>query len=263
MNNTKIKKVLKLLTKLHISLVAFRLKWFFRNKTRFQPYRIKVLDLDISLNDPRSFYSEFVYIFKNEIYNFHSNKKNPTIIDGGSFIGLSCLYFKKKYPGARITIFEPDKNALSFLRKNIGANHIKNVEIIEKGLFRKDGETTFKPDNTDGGKIDPSGSGSIEVTRLSNYINTDIDFVKLNIEGAELTVLEELDQSNKLQKVRELCIEYHSFKGQKQTLDKILSILTRNNFRYYIGNFENSPKGNFRTDNTFFLLVYAQNDVMV
>src|SRR3990167_3249761 len=103
MNNTKIKKVLKLLTKLHISLVAFMLKWFFRNKTRFQPY---------------------------------------TIIDGGSFIGLSCLYFKKKYPGARITIFEPDKNALSFLRKNIGANHIKNVEIIEKGLFRKDGETT-------------------------------------------------------------------------------------------------------------------------
>lgn len=255
------KKITKLLDRLYMLIVITKLRFFLKNKPRFSISRVKVLGYNIFLNDPRSFYFEFIHIFKNEIYGFHSEKENPLIIDGGGFIGASCLYFKKRYPKANIIVFEPDSNALPILRKNIEVNKLNNITIVEMGLFDKEGEISFLPDNTDGGKIDTGGIHKIKVTKLSNYINSEIDFLKLNIEGAELNVFEDLDQNDKFKYIRELCIEYHSFKYQKQNLDRILSILTKNNFRYYISNFEKSPKGNFKSDESaqFYLLVYAQN----
>jgi len=256
-----LRKWAKLIDRVYMLLIIARLRLFLKNKPRFSLSHVRVLGYNIFLNDPRSFYFEFIHIFKNEIYGFHSEKERPYIIDGGGFIGASCLYFKKKYPKANILVFEPDNNALFILRKNIEANKLDNVTVVEMGLFDKEGEISFLPDNTDGGKIDTGGMHKIKVTRLSNYINSEIDFLKLNIEGAELNVFEDLDQNDKFKYIRGLCIEYHSFKRQKQNLDKILSILTKNNFRYYISNFENSPKGNFKSDeNTqFYLLVYAKN----
>ena len=263
MNNAMkfLRKGVKLIKRIYMLLIIARLRLFLKDKPRFHLRRVKVLGLNIFLNDPRSFYFEFIHIFKNEIYGFHSAKKDPVIIDGGGFIGASCLYFKKKYPKSHIIVFEPDSNALFILRKNIEVNKIDNVTVVEMGLYDKDTEISFLPDNTDGGKIDTGGMHKIKVTKLSNYISSEIDFIKLNIEGAELNVFEDLDQNDKFKFIRELCIEYHSFKHQKQNLDKILGILTKNNFRYYISNFENSPKGNFKSDeNTqFYLLVYAKN----
>ena len=259
-----LRKVRKLIDRAYMLLIIVRLMLFFKNKPRFSLSHVKVLGYNIFLNDPRSFYFEFIHIFKNEIYGFHSEKESPLIIDGGGFIGASCLYFKRKYPKAKIIVFEPDSNALSILRKNIEINKLDNITVVEMGLYDKDTEISFLPNDTDGGKIDTDGIYKIKVTKLNNYINSEIDFLKLNIEGSELNVFEDLDKNDKFKYIRELCIEYHSFKRQKQNLDRILGILTKNNFRYYIGNFENSPKGNFKSDENaqFYLLVYAKNSAI-
>jgi len=236
-----------------------QLKLLLKNRRKGKNYKTRVFEYKIYFSDPRSFYNEFIYIFKNEMYGFHPTKANPTIIDGGGFIGTSALYFKKICPQAHITIFEPDRSALTLLRKNISENKLEDITIIEKGLYDKEGKVSFLPDNTDGGKISADGTHSIEVTQLSAHIKDGVDFLKLNIEGSELKVFEDLDKNNKLKNIKELCVEYHSFKNSEQNLDKILGILTKNNFRYYIGNFAHSPKGKYVATRTFFLLVYAQN----
>jgi tRNA1(Val) A37 N6-methylase TrmN6 len=43
-----------------------------------------------------------------EIYNFKPSKEKPTIIDCGSNIGTSLLYFSKHYLAAKIIGFEAD-----------------------------------------------------------------------------------------------------------------------------------------------------------
>ena len=245
-----------------IGLILFRIKLLLKNKERFKEYKIKISNYIIYLNDPLSFYYEFRDIFKNQIYYFYTEKKDPFIIDGGGFIGASVVYFKNIYPDSEILVFEPDKNALNFLHKNIETNQLKNIKVIESGLYSEDTELNFNPDNADGGKIDEAGDLEIKVEKLSKYINKNVDFLKLNIEGAELEVFQDLDKNDKWKFINELCIECHSFKGEGQDLDEILKILKYNNFKYYISNFEGSPKGKFCLDeNTqFYLLVYAKKN---
>src|SRR6516164_4426665 len=66
----------------------------------FLGYRVKITD---GLN----FYIQYKDEFIQQIYHFESSSTNPLIIDGGSNIGMSILYFKRLYPNARIVGFEP------------------------------------------------------------------------------------------------------------------------------------------------------------
>ena len=56
--------------------------------------------------------------------------------------------------------------------------------------------------------------------------------MKIDIEGAELEVLEEIE--HKLHFVDKIFLEYHSFKNQKKKLHRILTLLDENGFDYYI-----------------------------
>ena len=55
-------------------------------------------------------------IFRKGAYLFHTDKKQPLILDCGSNIGMSILFFKMLYPGARIIGFEPDPDTFEILR---------------------------------------------------------------------------------------------------------------------------------------------------
>lgn len=205
----------------------------------------------------------FKDIFLHKIYNFETNKKNPIIIDGGGHIGLATLYFKYKYPESKVIIFEPDELSLTLLRKNLKANNIKNVEIVEAGLFNEEKTLTFHPDSSDGSTIFSEGEGiSINVVPLSKYINEEIDFVKLNIEGTELEVVSEL--GDKISQISEFVIEYHGFPNIGQRLHSILTIFDDYGFRYMIHDFDSetnsASKPPFQIDESkrFFSLIYAK-----
>lgn len=230
---------------------------------RFGDYLVNYGGIKIFCQDLLSFYMAFKDIFLQKIYNFETDKPNPVIIDGGGHIGLATLYFKYKYPNSKVIIFEPDELSLTLLRKNLAANNIQNVEIIEAGLFNEEKTLTFHPDSSDGSTIFSEGEGiSIDVVPLSKYINEEIDFVKLNIEGTELEVISEL--GDKLTKVKELVIEYHGFPNIGQRLHNILSIFDSYGFRYMIHDFDNetnaASKPPFYLDEKkrFFNLIYAK-----
>lgn len=232
---------------------------------RFNPGRYVVGEFTIHFRDRLSLYSELKDIFLKRIYHFYSSKKGPLIIDGGSFIGASIIYFKSIYPNAKILAFEPDKLALSYLYKNIKANQLKGVTVHEVGLHNTTGLKSFIPSGTDNGKLDLDGSVRVKVDKLSRFISGPIDYLKLNIEGAEADVLIDLDRSNKLKQIDQLCIEWHSFPERTQNLDKVLSILRKNSFKYLINHFDYEsnrilkPPFRYSPDKPYYLLVYAKN----
>jgi FkbM family methyltransferase len=193
-------------------------------------YRVEYLDL-------LSLYMEYKDIFAAGIYHFESPRPNPRVIDGGGFIGLSVLYTKKTHPDARITCFEPDPMAHAVLRRNVEANRLREVELVQAGLAAEAGSASFLPDGADGGRlVENGGAAEVKTVRLSDYLEEPVDFLKLNIEGMELPVLEEAAKG--LPHVRELVLEYHGWPGQPQGLGSILNLLDRCGFRYLINHFD-------------------------
>lgn len=232
-------------------------------KSRFGNWLVKFNGQRIYCHDLLAFYIAAKDIFLHRIYDFESKTDSPVVIDGGGHIGLFTLFVKRKYPNAKITVFEPDKESLRLLRKNLEANLIDNVKIVEAGLYKNNGEISFGADHSDGGSIySKEKNATINVVRLSEYIECDIDFLKLNIEGAELDVMTEA--AYKLQRVKEMVIEYHGFPEVGQNLHKLLTILEKAGFRYIIHDFDaetnpaTKPPFRLSEQTRFFLLIHAK-----
>jgi FkbM family methyltransferase len=218
--------------------------------------------------DPLSLYMQYKDIFAARIYHFESSAPNPRVIDGGAFIGMSVLYTKKTHPGARITCFEPDPHAHAVLRRNVEANTLGDVELVEAALAREAGSESFHPDGRDGGRLVESEEDlRVATVPLSSYLDEQIDFLKLNIEGMELPVLEEA--ADVLSNVRELVLEYHGWPREPQRLGPILSLLDDCGFRYLINLFDDetndalNPPFRLRTATTWFALVYGRRKDLI
>jgi FkbM family methyltransferase len=137
---------------------------------------------------------------------------------------MATLFFKMKYPLAKILCFEPDPNAFLILKKNIAANRLKNVTALNVALSDTAGFLEFygeifglEPDSRGSSLIGLWGEqrkttvkSLVKSVQLSAYIDKEVDFLKLDIEAAEQKVLKELGQ--KLQWINRITLEVHEAK---------------------------------------------------
>lgn len=204
-----------------------------RNIERFKKGNTNVFGNEFEFVDSASFLFLYDEIFRTEIYKFIANVNNPIIIDAGANIGMSVLYFKKIYPDAKITAFEPDAKVAHTLEQNINNFKLENVEVVKKALWNEIKTLRFLEEGADGGRIDSTeGTTKVQTALLSDYLHEKIDLLKIDIEGAEIEVLEEC--KSKLHNVERIFVEFHSMIDRKQRLEKLLSILADAGFRYYI-----------------------------
>jgi FkbM family methyltransferase len=202
----------------------------------------------IHFTDGNGFLSNVKELYKEEPYFFESDNNSPRIIDGGAYIGLSILYFKKIYPKASITAFEADPNTFEVLQKNLEQLNLSNVEIINKALWDKESTLTFYGTNAMAGSllfnVNQTGTAiEVPTVSLKKWLNESVDFLKLDIEGAEYAVLNDI--KDELVNVKRIFIEYHSSFDETQRLDEILAILRTAGFRYYITEANNYAKKPF------------------
>ncbi|HEX6283939.1 MAG TPA: FkbM family methyltransferase, partial [Pyrinomonadaceae bacterium] len=174
-------------------------------------------------------------IFDEKIYGFTANTDRPYILDCGANIGLSVIYFKQLYPRSIIVAFEADKAIFETLRRNVESFGYENVEILNRAVWNSETELNFTSDGGDGGRLSTAGdkpSQIVKTIRLREYLDRKIDFLKLDIEGAETAVLE--DCADRLNNVECLFVEYHSFLGQPQSLHILTGVLAQAGFRLHI-----------------------------
>ena len=184
-------------------------------------------------------------IFDDTQYAFESLQSEPFIIDVGSSIGLATLYFKHHYPSAKILCFEPDPTSFDLLAKNIASNNLQDVTLINAAVSKKSGQTNLygqifseQPDSRGNSIVDlwanqrqKNDTLSVNAVRLSSYINSEVDLLKIDIEGAEQQILEELKE--KLHYIKEIFIEVHTIElmDEINSLDKVIEILNRSGFK--------------------------------
>ncbi|MCZ6702618.1 MAG: FkbM family methyltransferase, partial [Ignavibacteria bacterium] len=87
------------------------------SKRRYEEKKMNFLNYNIRVPDALSFIWQFKEIFVDEYYKFESELTEPVIYDCGSNIGMSCIYFKRIFPGAKVKAFEADPKISKYLKE--------------------------------------------------------------------------------------------------------------------------------------------------
>jgi len=202
---------------------------------RYVPSETTIFNKKIRFLD-NCFLINYHEIFEDEIYKFHTTDDSPFIIDCGSNVGLSIIYFKMLYPNSRIIGFEADPNIYKVLSENINQFAFPNVVLIPKAVWKEDGEITFQLEGGNSSRIITNQEIEkltiIQTSSLRPYLSEHVNFLKIDIEGAEYEVITSC--RDLLGSVDHIFIEYHSFNNQKQMLGELLTILSESGFRYFI-----------------------------
>lgn len=205
----------------------------------------------------------FIDIFIKRIEALETTNPSPKIFDCGANIGMSSFYFKIRYPKSRIICFEPARLAFSYLKKNlsqfencifinaalVGSNKKSTNLLTPKGSAKADiGSTVSKEVSDIRWKKLILRKEKVSTTTLSQYIKKGevIDFIKLDIEGMEQEVLNNLVKSGKINKVKEMFVEYHHH--EKNSYTDLVNLLTKNGFRLIPGGDVRPPLPRYKNE---------------
>jgi len=123
--------------------------------------------------------------------------KDSLVIDVGGHLGyFTCIAGKLASEGS-VHVFEVDPKCINLIKKNLNVNEITNVTLNNSAVFSKNGKSKIPnlTEPTPGLSINSDlDDGYIEVDSItldSFVTNSRIkpDFIKIDVEGAELEVL--------------------------------------------------------------------------
>lgn len=144
---------------------------------------------------------------------------DAVVLDIGAHAGQFAKLFARMAPRGEVFAYEPSPYALSILRKAIAFNRLRNVRIIPKGFSNVRGEavlhTPIKRHGDMGFGLAHLGSaeGRSTVAHTVELTTIDVacrgfdrlDFVKIDIEGWELSALRGGEKTLKRLKPAILC----------------------------------------------------------
>src|SRR5262249_35452673 len=149
------------------------------------------------------------------------------------------LFFKSIAADARVLAFEPEPSAFALLRENVSHNRLSGVECFAVALGAEPGRATLStpaPASLSASVVF-GGNGwstaAVDVERLSDILgDRRVDFLKLDVEGSEEAILDDLHSSGALARVDELALEFHP--SPEHELGQLLQKLSDTGFQYRI-----------------------------
>jgi FkbM family methyltransferase len=180
------------------------------------------LEIDLTSAIGRDLY--FHGSHERELIAFLRNVLRPgmSVIDAGANVGeISLIVSRLIGESGRVYSFEVSPKTLPRLRRNIALNRAQNIEVVEAAVCGSDGPLTFYL-----GQGADSGSSSLSQPhdytgdhltvpgmRLDTFVRSrsisQIDLIKLDIEGAELDALQGAEALLSEEKPPIIVFEYH------------------------------------------------------
>ncbi|MDQ0967621.1 FkbM family methyltransferase [Flavobacterium sp. W4I14] len=168
-------------------------------------------------------------------------KEGNTVLDVGANIGLHTLYFSELVGSeGKVIAFEPIPSTFQLLQENIKLNNFENIE--QKNIALSNRNETIKI------KIDEKSKnpGSFNLFELDGdisvqccigddlLINERLDFVKIDVEGFEVHVIQGLFET--LHKFKPVIVFEYDYNYQKKaglSQDHIFRILGEIGYQFY------------------------------
>ena len=217
---------------------AVNINWFslkyLKHISKDKMYSHKLLNHDTFFYSGPEYLHALKEIFIDGVYK-QKLPENAYILDCGANIGISVIYLKSICPTANIISFEPDHKNFKLLLKNISSHQITKVEAKNEAVWTEDTTLNFIEEGTMGSKIGDAVSSntvSVKAVRLKDFLGRKVDFLKLDIEGAEYKVLKDIAEN--LGNVNRMFLEYHGTFAQNNELLEILELVTEAGFKFYI-----------------------------
>lgn len=203
----------------------------------------KILGYKIYHNDIGNLFAMFTEIFVYEVYKAGQTK--GLIVDCGSNIGISIFYFKRKHPEARIIGYEPDPDVFQLLTLNVRENNLKDVKVVGSGVSDRNGVETFYTysdfANGVGNTFDEFYYGKEKRKKVVVPVTTirykPISILKLDVEGCERRILDDLYFNGILDDTSNVLMEFH-YGSEENSLADCLVDLELSEFDYIINSDE-------------------------
>jgi len=165
-----------------------------------------------------------------------------TVVDVGASLGYYTLLAAKRVGNdGSVYAFEPHPPSFERLIENVKLNNWKNVQAFNFAISDKKGEKklyVFKSGMASGSSFALKRDSvpiTVKTMRLEDAVKTDIDLVKMDIEGAEVEVLKGMERILAKGKVKIIC-EVHpkdiSLLGHD--VAEITELLKKHNYRIYL-----------------------------
>ncbi|XOB61069.1 FkbM family methyltransferase [Campylobacterota bacterium DY0563] len=147
------------------------------------------------------------------------NIKNICFVDGGGYVGDTIPNIVNNFPDyKKIYSIEPNKLHINIAKKKFA--DIPNIEFIECGLSNK---KIMAEDNISLNNCDHNYN-ALNTDTLDNIIKDKVDFIKMDIEGAEQAAIEGAKQTiKKFKPILAICI-YHKAEDWYKIPQMVLSI---------------------------------------
>ena len=211
-----------------------KIKIFLKNLSNKLIYLIKLKLLkDKQLIDLEKFYSS-----KDSLFDFDL-KQESIVFDVGGFEGY---YSKKIYDnyGCNIFIFEP--HPLFYKKINNNFKGVSKVKLFNFGLSNRDFEINISDKGAGSSVMNDVKNGTkVQIRSITDFIYESgikrIDLIKLNIEGSEYEVLDDLFNNKLIRIIDNLLIQFHfvgdDSKLKRDLIQQKLSKTHKKNFDYY------------------------------
>jgi len=176
--------------------------------------------------------------------------ENPVIFDVGSNKGhFTDVVLEEFADNCKLHLFEPNKKLLSFTE--IKYEYRKNIIYNNIGLWKYDGETDFfyfENENNELSSFFPAFEWSdllvrcehkqIKTTSVDNYCLTQqvnkIDFLKIDVEGAEVGVISGCERLLEENKISIIQIEYSPhYKRANYLFQNVIDIVSKYGYKIY------------------------------
>lgn len=196
-----IKKIYRLLPQ---NSVTKYLKLFYYNITIGNMFNIKNGRYKTVLNNIVLFSRDPLYFVVRDISKyeeFYNVGNDDTVIDAGAHHGYLSIYFSKKLnKNGQVFSFEPDGKNIEVMKYNMGLNSgvEERITILNELMWDKEEQIPFNEEGTVASSVHyiPENAKTVLKDTISidhfvdKYNLTKLDFVKMDIEGAEIEALD-------------------------------------------------------------------------
>ena len=148
--------------------------------------------------------------------------KKISFVDGGGYVGDTASEVIKNYPDfKRIYLVEPIAENIRIAKRELG--HLENIEFLTCGVSNKK-ETLYFNEEKSFSTIYGKGTQSVEVDTIDNIVKEKVDFIKLDIEGAEQDAIDGARETIKKYKpILTICV-YHKAEDWYKIPEKVLDM---------------------------------------